>query len=136
MGLLPRGSTRWELGHSPRLADLLGRVLVVCSASRTCSAETWSSTPPCRLAWWGLGRPPRLVDLLGGGLVLCFASQTCSVGTWSSISPCRLAQQMGRKEVMGLTLGTPFLGTRQSPLDISKPSQPMSDKFFFNWCHP
>jgi hypothetical protein len=59
----------------------------------------------------GIGRLLRLADFLAG--------------TWSPASSYRLARrgfgrpshlanfarQMGRKEVMGLTLGTPFLGT-------------------------
>jgi hypothetical protein len=107
LGFLPRGPTWWELGRSPRLADLLGGVLVVCSTLQTCSAGIWSSASPRRLAWRGLGRLPHLVELIGGDLVVRFAdllggnlvvrSQTCSVGTWSSA----LSRGLGKRRLGG-----------------------------------
>jgi hypothetical protein len=90
--VLPRRFARRGLGRLLRISDLL--------------SGTWSSASPRRLARWGLGRPPRFVDLLGGDLVHCPASQICLAGTWSLAPPRGLVQQMGRKEVMGLTLGT------------------------------
>jgi hypothetical protein len=111
-GFLPCGSTWWELGRLPCPIDLLGGNLVALPASQTCSVEVWSFTP-------------RLANSLGGDLVVRLAPQTCLVGylvvhpapqtrstrTWSFVPPRRLDRQMGQKEVMGLTLGTPFLGT-------------------------
>lgn len=113
---LPRflscGSTWRKLGRLPCPIDLLGGNLVALPASQTCSVEVWSFTP-------------RLANSLGGDLVVRLAPQTCLVGylvvhpapqtrstrTWSFVPPRRLDRQMGQKEVMGLTLGTPFLGT-------------------------
>jgi hypothetical protein len=89
---LPRELARRGLGHPPRFADLLDGDLIVHLASR------------------GLGFLSRLADLHGGDSVVRLASQTCSARNWSFVSPRRLARQMGRKGVMGLTLGT-FRGT-------------------------
>jgi hypothetical protein len=47
---LPCKLTRRGLGRPLRLADLLGRDLVVHLTSQTCSAGTWSSAPPRGLA--------------------------------------------------------------------------------------
>lgn len=63
--------------------DLSDEVFVACSASRTCStrtcsAGTWSSVSPHKLAWRGLSHSPRLTDLLGEDLVVRLATQTCS----------------------------------------------------------
>jgi hypothetical protein len=51
----PRRLARWGFGHSPCLAELLGRDLVAGLLHK--------------LARWGLGRSPRLADLLGRGLL-------------------------------------------------------------------
>lgn len=67
---------------------------------------------------------------LAGNLAYRSASRTCLAGSWSSISPRRLTQrglghlsrrlarQMGRKELVSLTLGTPFLGTKHRVFGI------------------
>jgi hypothetical protein len=132
---LPRRLTRRGLGRLSHFADLHDRDLVVRSTSQTCSTGTWLSVSLRRLAGRGLGRlprlvdfaprglgcPPRFIDYLSGDLVVRFASQTCSAGTWLSALPRGLARQTSRKEVMGLTLGTLFLGTRYvaTPTTIS-----------------
>jgi hypothetical protein len=101
------GSTRRELGRSPRLAKFLDGDLVARPDSQTCSAGTWSFGLPCRLAcrrlWsfvpprrlarWGFGRSLRLTDSLDGALVVRSASQTCSMGTLSFGPLCRLARR-------------------------------------------
>jgi hypothetical protein len=87
-GFLPCWSASRELGRSPRLTDLLDRDMVARLASRTRSAGT---------------------------SVVCPALQARLAGTWSFTPPHRLARQMDRREVMGLTLGTSFLGTQHQP---------------------
>ena len=72
------------------LMDQLGGYLVVHPASQICLTGTWSSAPPDRLARRGLGRSSCLTHLLGGGTWL---------GKWDE------------ERLMGLALGTPFLGT-------------------------
>jgi hypothetical protein len=93
----------------------------------TCSAGTWSYASPRRLARRGLGRSSHFVDFVGGDLVVRPASQVCLVGNWSFVqphrfspqglgrSPCRVdfLDKWARERFMGLTLGTPFLGTQQ-----------------------
>jgi hypothetical protein len=80
---LVSGTVAWHgLGRSLRLARLLGRDLVVHSASQGCSAGTWLSTLPRKVARQGLGGLLRLPRLLGGDLVACSASQGCSAKPW------------------------------------------------------
>lgn len=113
-----RMTARQRLGCSPTL--------------RTCSTQTWltrtwSYAPPCSLARRGLGRSSHLADFLGGDLVVRLASQVCLAGNWSFVQPHRFSTQglgrsschadlldkWAREKFMGLTLGTPFVGTRQ-----------------------
>jgi hypothetical protein len=89
----------------------LGENLVVCPDSRTCSTGIWSFSLPRRLARQRLGRSPRFTDLLDGDLVIGPTSYTHLEETCTFALAHRLAWKMGRKEVMGLTWGTPFLGT-------------------------
>jgi hypothetical protein len=117
------------------LTNLLGRDLVGHSASRTCSAGTWSAASPHGLARRGPGWWLRRADLLDSDLVGCSASRTCSAETWSVALPRGLARQgpgrwlcfagfLGRglvgcsasqtcstRRFTGLILGTMFLGT-------------------------
>jgi hypothetical protein len=121
--LLPCGSTWWAIGWSPRLADLLGRDLVVHPASQTCSTVAWSFAPPHRLARRGLGHSPRLVGLLSADLVVRPASQTCSRGGGE------LVGKWAKERFMGLTLGTPFLGTRHQPPSLCAAPWSRSEAF-------
>jgi hypothetical protein len=83
--------------------------------SQGCSVWSWSTALPHWVARRGLGRSLRLAGLLGD-LDGRFASQACSVEdlVFPSVSlGCSEEgwSANGRNEVVGLLLGTPFLGT-------------------------
>jgi hypothetical protein len=90
---LSRPSLADNVGPGSFLEDSFGEDFVVCAASQTCSAGTWSFAPPRILARSIFGHSPRLVDLLGGGLVVCPTLHTCSAWTWSFALPHRLARR-------------------------------------------
>jgi hypothetical protein len=50
LAVLEFGSSGRGLGRPSHLANLIDGDLVICPASQTCSAWTWSFVPPCRLA--------------------------------------------------------------------------------------
>jgi hypothetical protein len=81
------------LGCPLRLAGLLGRDLIVRSATPGCSTGTWSFALSPEVARQGLGRPIHLVMLLDKDLVIHSASRGCLAGTWSSAPPHDVARQ-------------------------------------------
>jgi hypothetical protein len=76
-----------KVGHPLCLAGLLGRVLIVRSASRGCLEGTWSSALYRKVARQGLGHPLYLMSLLDGDLVVRSVSRGWSAGTWSPALP-------------------------------------------------
>jgi hypothetical protein len=78
------------------------RDLVVGSASRGCSIETWSLASPRGVARQRVGRS-LLAGLFGGDLVVGSVSRGCLAESW--LVGCF-------KEFLGFPLGTLFLGTQ------------------------
>lgn len=96
---------------SPLLGFLV-KGLVVRSASRVCSASSWSSALPRRFARRGVGRPFRLAGLLVDGEL-------------SGRLMCR------HKEFTGLPLDTPFAGARHLFRALSLTGGPHDGRIFF-----